>query len=596
MSNYKTIKNTLVYNEFSESNNQKFFTLTRSKFISHVDTFYFVVYVDSPDWRSDNRKDSLIQLLRTCSAAASESDTSTYPVFENIFSGLTCRANSHFNMYSSHFCLKDAFDVFIADYTPNIDTPPIFVQLRSNSLWLHGTKKSFDMAVDCVKKVLASYDLNILRIVENRFDYAYHTNYIQDLIHYFPDKDLKEMQISQFQRWHREGYFFDDNIFCDYFTLGRRKSNNVFFRIYDKTKEVIEMGYKQFFIPIWFENGLISLYDKYVLEHTFEYGSWNSKELARCHFYYEHGKDFSIRKQIGNMLQNPDTPYSEYKKLADKLVPDLTTICNVEFQCKRKFFYNIGQVLPDFGVTDDYMDHIYSLIDQTKSITNHLTSSIIRFVKYKKRYSEIPRNKRPDADWWKRLRSCKCFDIDNVDGDFSEYCFAYQDNLDLFRVKYNTLKSVARASAYFVTDDDDLYNKSYDDDFRDFYGHMNDNDVERYYNLKSASFDLIKQKKMKLDPVEQEQKKSVYSTMRYASIFKYWLSGIYYKRLDKDMLVVLLDKAFKAVPESQDVFLTDMEHYESYRYINDKMGAYYSICEYCLKKLSDKKGSVDDDF
>lgn len=579
MADMKSVRTSLIYSEFSESDREKFFKRSEKKFISHIDTFYYVVYCDVADWRSDSRKEKFVSVLSRASALAAASPDSSIPVFDDVFKGLVCRSGVRFNMYSFSFSLENAFDVFVSDYTPNKDTPGIFVQLRSNGLWLKGTKQLYDESVDCLTVILSKFGLNIVKIVENRIDYAFHTNYIQDLLHYFPDRDLKEMQISQFHRWHREGYFFDDNIYCDYFTLGRRKSNNVFFRIYDKTKEVVEMGYKQFFIALWYDAGLISLYDKYVLEYTFQFGSWSSLHRARCHFYYEHGSDFSIRKDIGDLLSDPDTPYSKYKDIADKLVPGVTTVCNIEFQCKRKFFYNIEKTVPDLMLSDSVSDHIHSLIEQSKSITNYLTSNVIRFVKYKKRYKDMSRTRRPDADWWQRLRSCKMFEGSD---DFAEYAFSYQCNLDLFRVRYNTLKSMARSSSFACSSPDDL-DSLYSDDFLDFLGCLNDNDIQRYYDIKHKSFKQIESKRLKLTLSNRLEHDCEMSSKRYESLYLYWLSGIYHKNLDRSRFILCLKRIFALDIVAQDIYINMMESYNNR--IDDKSVAYYAIMKYCFSVI-----------
>ena len=59
--------------------------------------------------------------------------------------------------------------------------------------------------------------------------------------------------------------FYQGEITNEYLALGNRKSNNIFFRSYNKTREVCEMKYKDFFFDIWKENGLISEYDYYCL-------------------------------------------------------------------------------------------------------------------------------------------------------------------------------------------------------------------------------------------------------------------------------------------------------------------------------------------
>lgn len=579
MPDYRTIQKCKIYNEMSSENQEKWFSFKSKKFLSHIDTFYYTIYPDSSCWSEDPRKDSLITVLSAASATASRSDELLCSVFEDIFSGLVCSAGMRFNMYSYHFSLKDAFDVFIADYTPNKDTPPIFVQLRSNGLWLRGVKNLFDLSLDCVSLILKSFGISIVNVVENRIDYAFHTNYIQDPLRFFPDSDLKDMQVSQFKRWHKEGDFFADDIRCDYFTLGRRKSNNVFFRVYNKTKEVIEMGYKQFFIPIWYDWGLISSFDRYVLENTFMYGNYNSKERARCKFYLVHGLDPSIRRRIEIMMSNPDTPFSEYKALADQLVPDINIVCNIEFQCKRKFFYNLHKSIPDLRCTDDYKDHLYSLLEQSKSITLYLSYDIIRFVQYKDK--EVARSLRPMSDWWIRLRRAKFFEL--PDDDFAEYCFSYQNNLDLQRIKQNTIKAVARASSYYCTSDDDLNLNSFVEDFQDFCGGMNDNDIIRYYQIKNVAYRDIERKKMNLEPSELKKKDKEYSLNRYKSLFAYWFSGIYNKRLDEKRFYKILFAAFDAVPESRDLFLSIRDKYKNS--FDDYNIFVNSLCDRCLKEV-----------
>ena len=51
----------------------------------------------------------------------------------------------------------------------------------------------------------------------------------------------------------------------EYLSLGNRTSNNIFL-----TLEVIEKGYKGFFIEVWYSQGLISFYDKYCLTKGYE--------------------------------------------------------------------------------------------------------------------------------------------------------------------------------------------------------------------------------------------------------------------------------------------------------------------------------------
>ena len=481
--NYQTIQKSKIFQEFSLEKSEYWFTYQRSKFINHIDTLYFVIYPMS--WADNPNKIDLCDYLKAAKVITNECGESQ-PLFENLFDGLEVKPYFGFQMYDLHFGKQDCFDIFICENPPTPNTPPIFVQLRSQFLWLLGSKNAFDVACDCVEAVLESYDIEILKVQENRVDYAFHTNYIQDLINFFPEHYLKEMQISNFERWHKEGNFVDDDVFCDYFTLGRRKSNNVFFRVYNKTKEVIEMGYKQFFVPLWQSEGLISLFDKFVLEKCFTYGTYESKEKARCEFYLSYGNNPAIKIDIMQLLDNPDTPMKNYKKLADGLVPDLTVISNVEFQTKRKFYdrLDIARITKDTS----HKANIYNLLECYYSIINKLTYDNIRFIKYKG-FVDVPRPKRPLADWWQRLRSSKSVDFES-DEQFVMMVREYQFNLDTERRKNVALSGIASTAAYLSR----CKNSPFENDLYDMIASLNDNDISFYYRKKSKRIKDLKQK------------------------------------------------------------------------------------------------------
>ena len=58
----------------------------------------------------------------------------------------------------------------------------------------------------------------------------------------------------------------------DYLCFGQR-GDKCFLRVYLKTKEVVEMGLKGWFLKLWQLQGLISRYDLYVLEKAYENGA-----------------------------------------------------------------------------------------------------------------------------------------------------------------------------------------------------------------------------------------------------------------------------------------------------------------------------------
>ncbi|MEG2987561.1 MAG: hypothetical protein RR809_08375, partial [Lachnospiraceae bacterium] len=118
--------------------------------------------------------------------------------------------------------------------------------------------------------------------------------------------------------------------------MGKR-SDKVFIRIYLKTKEVIEKGYKPWFFKVWLFNGLINRFDLYCYEKCFEKRSWNYVNMSRIQFYSEYGSDnyyVDICKQLldGSQTMSDDC----LMRLADKLTPKINLVMNVEYQTMRK--------------------------------------------------------------------------------------------------------------------------------------------------------------------------------------------------------------------------------------------------------------------
>jgi hypothetical protein len=495
----QSLKSTQIYKEMDKDTFKQWFSRLRDKFIYHIDTLYFVVRVNK-DWKESEEVKSFKHYLEVKKKKVEKSLD-----FEILWdTDLVMKFGYSFGFYKYHIGKTDCFDIFIADSIPNKETPAIFVQLRSQFLWLEGCERAFQKSVKAVEEILKRYDIGIEDIQENRIDYAFHTNYIQDLVNFFPEKYLGEMQVSDFKRWHKEGFFFDDYCFCDYLTLGRRKSNNVFFRVYDKTKEVVEMGYKQFFIWIWLFNGLISKFDAYVLEKCFEKSSWFYKERARLMFYLEYGTDELAKKRIQFLLGDKDYPAAKLKIIADKYVPDITIITNIEFQTKRKFYCHLA--LPIVTKVIGYMKRISNVLMMQKEIINLLTNDVIRFVKYKGKYQNIRRRDRPIASWWERLRMCKIQEYVSIEN--YEIVRQYQKNLDVERLKKLTINKIATLAVYMNSDDE--MNQCFEKDVLDFLSSLNDNDLSSYFEYKNKkSIEL----KNQLNGLEKNKRESSYSLL-----------------------------------------------------------------------------------
>lgn len=486
-----------IFTELTEEKVKEWFDYDCDKFINHIDTMYYVVYPAVEEWRTSEMKQSFCGYLRSVKEAA-DSCGEPQDIFEDVAEGIQVKPFFGFGFYALHFGKQDFFDVFVAESPPNKDTPPLFVQLRSNYLWTMGAKKSFDYSVEIITKILDGFGIAVERIQENRIDYAYHTNYIQDLLNFFPEQHLNNMQISEFKRWHKEGDFAFDDIFCDYFTLGRRKSNNIFLRVYNKSKEVIEIGYKQFFVNIWYDCGLISQYDKFLLEKAFIYGKYDAIQKARCAWYMCYGENPAIKLDIMQLNENPDTPAKSYKKLADKLVPDLTVVCNVEFQTKRKYYDRLD--IPLITTETGAKQSVYNIFECYQTILDKLTcggdyerNGCIRFIKYKGDWAEIPRLKRPVASWWQLLQNCKPYELGS-DLNF-EILRKYQVSLDIERRKNCALSGIASNIAYYKKSKD----TPFENDLYDLVSSLNDNDLRYYNRNKIKKYNELKKKGLVID-------------------------------------------------------------------------------------------------
>ena len=498
----QTILNTQILQEGGEALYKKWFSQSKSKqFITHPDTIYFMItpditgmdYVNNEPWQKftaylKQRKDKA-DLIRD-----------NIPVFADVYADLEVVPYKGAQMYGLHFGIEDRFDVFVCPHVPNEKTPPIQVQLRSNFLWIGGMRNAFDEAYFCVRQVLKSYGLEIKEVQENRIDYAFHTNYINDLMNFFPENDLKKMQVSNFTRAEKQydlqTFGDDEDITSDYLLIGRKKSNNALFVAYNKTKEVIEQGYKQFFIQIWKDYNLINDFDVWILERAFNKGSYESKDMFRCEFYFTYGTDDEIRKEIGEKLNNPDTPAKYWKKRAKGLVPDITIITNIEIRTKHKLYGRLN--IPMLTTEQSPKKNIYNIFEQMSEIIRFITEDTIRFVKYKGEHADTERHKRPMADWWQRLRNAKMVEI--TDLWVIDYIRHYEHTLNLERQKSLTISKMAGTGAYLNVSKTTLSTprgkecaedpkEDLAHDWKIFLENLNDNDFRKYR--------LTKKKRMK---------------------------------------------------------------------------------------------------
>lgn len=504
---FHNVKRTKIYKELSESDNTMYFDKVKDKFIHNIDTLYYVGYIRNIYNECENVK-SFLQYLEIKKNNAME--TFDDVILEEISTDLVIKTLS-FGMYSYCIEKKDKYMIFICRKKITDKTPEILIQIRSEFLWLYGEHRAIEESYQDFNNIIKKYDIEVLKTMENRIDFAYHTNYIQDALNFFKEENLNKMQVSRFTRWHKEGRFVgDEEVECDYLSFGRRKSNNTFVRIYNKTQEVLNQGYKQFFIKVWLLNGLINRFDYFVMETCFKEGTYNYVDRARLLFYLEHGNDHVIKDKINYLLNGSDN--LSIKNLSDELVPKLTIITNIEIQTKRKFFATMDKSINMLkSVTSKYAetDRLFKIIDNKDMFHKFITEDIIRFVDFN---SHTRKTNCDTSYWWKKLQDIKLYNV--ITDDNRKLIREYQKDLDTISMKKKVLNSISTLSLYMKNDNDDNIQK----DLLDFMSFLNESDIQKtiiYKQKKSAS---IKNRLQNLDSV-LIQKNFVLYDLETAEIF-----------------------------------------------------------------------------
>jgi len=489
------VKNSKIYAELKDSVLLDDFHHSRDKFIHNVDSLYYMVNVTNG---TDNQTyQNMIEILETMTGVAQDSnDIIKLSQFDKSFDDNIIVRPFGVAMYQ--YCLDSVnqYSVFIARKAKS--NPEIWVQIRSEFLWLYGEHDCVRMSLNTIEKFLSCFGLDIQNVKENRIDYAYHTNYIQDPLNFFKEKNLNSMQVSNFKRYSLEGCFIgSDEVEKDYVTFGRKKSNNIFFRVYNKTKEVIEKGYKQFFIEIWHKNKMISSYDKYCIEKAFHKSNYRYLDSARLLYYIEFGIDDSLKKIMQNAIDSEDQ--LRIRECANLYMPKITLVCNIEIETKRKFYYSLDESSHMFlklkSKCKPYAKNIFRIIDNKESFHKLLTHDVIRFID---RSSSERKTRCVTASWWKRLQQVKV-NRKYKQNDINLYR-TYQTEHDIQLIRNRTLKSVASYSVY--RNGDNSFDKNFHNDIMDIMSTLTENEIQDLHSYKRKKFALESNKIEHIEQIE----------------------------------------------------------------------------------------------
>jgi len=509
----QNVRRSSIFNEFSPEEQLKYFGIDEQKTLHHIDTLYYAVYLNEPEdiiALQENKK--VPEGIQKLVADLRDAKTHLNSGFDAVFDwgmDLEGKATSF-----SHcgYCVSKAecFDIFIADHLPNKDTPRVMVQIRSAFLVEMGVRDALEISFDYVKEFFSPYGLFPVKVRENRIDYAFHTNLIQNPYKFFRDENLKRHLKASMSKYQKIGEA-DRDITIETFSLGSRRSNNVFYRSYNKACEVVTMHYKPFFILRWKQNGLISEFDKYVYEVAYELNSYRTGVLVgRLRWYLEHGHNEQLLDECRELLVKNHIRSDNCAQIEKKIrgvIPEPTMIYNVEFQTKRKFYtsckeylalsyvLNIPKNVAEAPDRDPLLRPIHTILDCGKQIVEYLTrfGGCVAFVEDRnvtmKKFLESGEKYQY---WWKRIRGTP---IDYARADGAELYREYSIAASMKRSRRMTISQIAKLAMLSRANVED---STLEDDWTDIQSVLNDNDVVPILN-KAKKADGVPQKVAPLD-------------------------------------------------------------------------------------------------
>ncbi len=496
-----------IFDEFTSEEKNLYFSLKEKAVSSHVDTLYYSIFLDEDINDCENERIGLL----LSDLAHMKFEKQKNPGEEFKFNGLLVvpyGAPIGGGLYSLRLSCPEKYDIFVSSYLPNKDTPRIQVQLRTRALVLDGLYESIQASLKKVLEILFPYRLHVFFVQENRIDYAYHTNCIQNPMEMFGDESLNEHLVTSFREvWKHEWITAKKDSFLelDYIALGSRKSNNIYFRIYNKGKEVVQENYKGFFFKIWHERGLISAYDLYCYEEAYKMKSFKTGLLVgRIKWYLQYGKDAELKSFLKHLLKtcnikSENNPRIE--KAIKGILPTVTTVLNIEFETKRKLYLKLVgyfrlQKLKEKAPV--FLDRLYLVLKCRKEVFNKLTCDVVKFVNDRKD------EKSDYMDWWRRVRSCKICDAP-PDASLKAW-YSYSMELDIERSKRQAASKVATVSILSGNISEEI---GFSDDLWEYITLLNDNDLtsdenfhKRIKELSCRSYRDIREKRLnKLKPL-----------------------------------------------------------------------------------------------
>lgn len=473
----KHLKQNALYKELSEEERSYWLDRKDKKVIHNVDTIY--LNIDIPKYNENPPIQKYLEELKS------------KVQFEAIYVEAIDMKITGVSKRFYPYCLErtDEYMIFFAKKKITDNMPPIQIQIRAQFLWLYGEYIAIQKATEHLEKILYPFRMQIRKVYDNRIDYAYHTNYIKDMRGFF--EKLNAMQVSRFKRWDMQGAFLgDQELDLDYISLGRRKSDNIFFRCYNKTKEVIEQNYKQFFFQLWKEKGLISHYDQYVYEKCSMKKRYEYSYIARLEFYLEHGKHPAHLEKCKKYIEHYDKyEFDDIMAFTEMLTPGITLITNIEFQTRRKFYKTIGDSLDELPNIkereEEHLRYIMKLLDYKVLILKVLNEDVLRLVDMKDPKAR-KRNKKLHP-LWELVQKCK---IEHECSTDQKLLRQYQNSLDFECLKNQITNKIITLGLYLDVENEN----NLEEDTYNYMTLLNENDIEKALKYRNKKMPEIRAK------------------------------------------------------------------------------------------------------
>lgn len=481
-----------LYQDMPIDEQHDWFGYSQKKFLHNIDTFYYSVKFRN-DFRLKTSDAHVLKMRRFFKLQydyLNNNEDQPELYLPDLGKNLYLKPVTFSRFYTTCLTYPEYFDIFFAPVVPKAAdggesvTCECVVQIRSYMLWIMGVRDAFENSYEYVKNIAKYFGLQIDFVQENRIDYCWHSNYLKDPETFFSPENFYKMRVDRFKNaTYVTNKVGSEDYEIDYVALGKR-SDKVFVRIYQKTREVIEQNYKPWFLQIWLMQGLISKYDQWVYERCYQKKNWFYRFTARLEFFLEHGQDPYYLSYVRQILEGKLTIEEDALiRLADKLTPKLNYVVNVEFQTMRRHSKSY-ELLPIHNNTaKGETQRIYDYLDNRKLIIDYLTDKVFKMVE---KTGDGNKCRRPYCGFWKALRNTRCLDM-KITPEYKKLVRNYNRKLSVDSMKKRVIGSAVTLGIYMrgINEDSPLQ------DCFEALLRMNDNDImeaQRYKQKKLRQF------------------------------------------------------------------------------------------------------------